>query len=266
MSPLPCLLAVDAGNTSVTVGLFQGRRLARVGRLATAAALGRGGLGARLASCVGLGSPRGPVAAVVFASVVPALDRKLSAAAQDRFRCPVFAVTPRSRLGLPLAVKAPAEVGADRIVNALAARELVGAPSLVVDIGTAVTVDCVTEAGAYGGGAIMPGPGMAVDALRDHTAKLPYVEPRRVSRAIGRDTAECIRSGLYFGWLGMIRAVVEKTRSEMGGGRIPVIATGGWARLFRSGLGPDFCIMPDLTLEGLRLAYGILAGGGTRCR
>ncbi|MBI5882023.1 MAG: type III pantothenate kinase [Elusimicrobia bacterium] len=261
----PLLLAVDAGNTSLTAGLFRGTRLVRQGRLATATALERGELGARLAACVGLGSLRGPMAAI-FASVVPALDRKLANAAADRFRCPVFAVTPSSPLGLPLRVRTPREVGADRIVNALAARELVGAPAVVVDIGTAVTVDCVTARGEYAGGAIMPGPGTAAEALRDRTAKLPYVEPERATRAIGKDTSECIRAGLYFGCLGMIREVVERTLAEMGGGRIRIILTGGYAPLYQRGLGPEFCIMPDLTLQGLMLAHGILAGGGTRCQ
>jgi type III pantothenate kinase len=266
------LLAIDAGNTSLTVGLFRGTRLVRQGRLPTAGAsdLDRA-LGDRLAACVGLGrtarsgDPEPLLQAVIFASVVPALDRKLAAAAAGRFRCPVFAVTPSSPLGLPLKVKAPREVGADRIVNALAARELVGVPAVVVDIGTAVTVDCVTARGEYAGGAIMPGPGTAAEALRDRTAKLPYVEPGRAARAIGKDTVDCIRAGLYFGCLGMIREVVAKTRSEMGGGAVRIILTGGYASLYQRGLGPDYCIMPDLTIQGLRLAYGILAGGGMRC-
>ncbi|MBI4677794.1 MAG: type III pantothenate kinase [Elusimicrobia bacterium] len=264
MTSAPLLLAVDVGNTSLTAGVFRGERLVRRGRLATKASLERGSLSARLASCVGMGGLRAGLMAVVFASVVPPLDRKLSAALRERFRCPVLAVTPASPLGIPLKVKAPREVGADRIVNALAARELVGAPAVVVDIGTAATVDCVTAKGEYAGGAIMPGPGMAAEALRERTAKLPFVEPGRALRAVGTDTVECIRSGLYFGYLGMVRGMVEATLEEMGEDGVKVVLTGGYAKLYGRGLGPEFCIMPDLTLQGLRLAYDILAGGGIR--
>jgi type III pantothenate kinase len=265
VASLPLLLAVDAGNTSVTVGLFRGSRLLRRGRMPTATASGLDReLGARLAAAVGLGGNSAPLSGAATASVVPGLDRKLATAVAS-FGCPVFSVTPSSPLGLTLKVRTPREVGADRIVNALAARELVGIPSLVVDIGTAVTVDCVTAEGAYGGGSIMPGPGMAAEALRDRTAKLPYVEPARVRRAIGTDTESCIRAGLYFGCLGMVRGMVEKTLEELGGGPAKVVVTGGFAGLYGRGLGPDYCIMPDLTLQGLRPAFGILSGGGMRC-
>lgn len=260
---VPLLLAIDVGNTSVSVGVFRGARLLRKGRMPTKAALGRGGLGARLAGCVG--GARGSFAAAVFASVVPSLDRKLAAAVSGRFRCPVTALTPASPVGMRLRVKAPGEVGADRIANALAARELLGAPAVVVDIGTAATLDCVNGRGEYVGGSIMPGPGMAASALRERTAKLPYVEPGRAFRAVGTDTAGCIRAGLYFGFLGMVRGMVESTVRELNGPKgVKLAVTGGYAGLYGRGLGPEFCIMPDLTLQGLRLAYEVLSGGGMR--
>ncbi|MBI5211423.1 MAG: type III pantothenate kinase [Elusimicrobia bacterium] len=256
------LLALDIGNTSMTAGLFRGDRLVRRGRLDTGEALRCGDLASRLAACVRLERlvPDG----AIFANVsLLEIGRRLARSLGSRFGCPVVAVTPASPLGLPLDVKAPREVGADRIVNALAARELFGGPAAVVDIGTATTVDCVSADGAYLGGAIMPGPGTAAESLTRRTARLPLVEPARALKAIGKDTVECIRSGLYFGHLGMIRGMLDRTLGEMkAAGRASVVVTGGYARLFERDLPSGWNVLPDLTLHGLRMAYDIMERDG----
>ncbi len=247
------LLAVDAGNTNLTVGAFSGNRLVRQWRIETdsrrpAAFYAR----ALRAPWRGLAKPT----AAVFGSVVPALDAKLSAAIEKAFGLSAAAVTPRSKLGLRLKVKAPGQVGADRVLNALALKATVGAPAIAIDFGTATTFDCVDAAGDYVGGAILLGPNSAARALHEFTAKLPLARVRKPARAIGRDTVECLQAGLYFGYLGMIREVLARTRAELPGSP-RVVATGGLSGLFLKDL-PEVRHEPDLTLHGLRIAHEIL--------
>lgn len=239
------LLALDVGNTNVTAGLYAGRRLLSQWRHETRAAAGELATAAR--------RHKARVDAVVIGSVVPQVDAKLRAAVRRSFGVePVF-VTPRSALGLKLRVKTPSQVGADRILNALAARELFGAPAVVIDFGTATTFDVLSRAGDYLGGAILPGPKLAAVILHEKTAKLPLVPVAKPKRVIGRDTVECIQAGLYFGYLGMIEKVLTLTLRELDA-RATVIATGGLARLFLPDLrGVEHA--PDLTLDGLRIAY-----------
>ncbi len=191
--------------------------------------------------------------------MVPALDRTIARAVRLAFGLRAEAVTPRSRLGLRFKVRFPNQVGADRVLNAVALKTLFGAPSVAVDFGTATTFDCVDASGAYAGGAILPGPNLAARALHEHTAKLPLVPVRRPARAVGRDTVECLQAGLYFGYLGMIREVLARTKDELGG-RPRVAATGGLAPLFLKDL-PGVTHAPDLTLTGLRLSHEILHHG-----
>ncbi|MDE2290573.1 MAG: type III pantothenate kinase, partial [Elusimicrobia bacterium] len=168
---------------------------------------------------------------------------------------------PGSPLGLRLAVRTPREVGADRVLNALAARELYGAPAVVVDFGTATTFDCLSRRGDYLGGAILPGPRLAAKALALHTAKLPEVDIAPTRRVIGRDTVECIQAGLYWGYVGMIEGLLRRTLRELKAPRAKVLLTGGLAPLFAAGI-PGARHVPSLTLEGLRLAYERL---NTKC-
>ena len=165
-----------------------------------------------------------PTTAVV-ASVVPSLDAVLSRAISKSFGFKPSFITPRSPLGLKLKVKTPGQVGADRILNALALRELFKGPCIAIDFGTATTFDCVDAAGAYIGGAILLGPRCAARALHEFTAMLPLIEVRRPRTVIGKDTEHCLAAGLYFGYLGMIREVLSRTKSETGG-RPRVVATG----------------------------------------
>ncbi len=247
------LLALDVGNTNITAGAFQGPRLARQWRIETAEALGSRRLGALLLR--GAGRLAAKFKAVVYGSVVPALDRPLERALGAALGLRPLGITPRTPLGIKLLVDSPKQVGADRLLNALAAHRLVEGPAVVIDFGTATTFDCVSGRGDYLGGAILPGPKMAARALAMGTAKLPEVAIRKPRRAIGKNTVECIEAGVYFGYLGMIEKLLELTLREMPGRRPRILATGGLARLFYKDLGPAVRLAPDLTLQGLRLAH-----------
>ncbi|MCM2305760.1 MAG: type III pantothenate kinase [Elusimicrobia bacterium] len=191
---------------------------------------------------------------------MPGLDAVLAEAISKSFGFRPSFVTPRSPLGLKLNVKSPTQVGADRILNALALRAIApNTPSIAIDFGTATTFDCVDAKGAYIGGAILLGPNSAARALHEFTAKLPLIKVRKPRSVIGKDTEHCLEAGLYFGYLGMIREVLARTRKEMGG-RVRVAATGGLAPLFLKDL-PGVRHEPDLTLNGLRLASGLISGG-----
>lgn len=256
--PSDALLALDIGNTNVTAGAFgPGGRLERLWRLATDRTRTSDEYGAALAAMLASG-PAPAVGAVVYGSVVPALNPVFESAVRGYLGVEPVAVTVSSPLGVPLKVDRPHEVGVDRLLNALAVTRLWGGPAIVVDFGTATTFDCVSARGEYLGGAILPGPKLAAEALASRTAQLPLVEIRRPSRVIGKNTVECLQAGLYFGYLGMIEAVLERSLREMGAReykQAAVYATGGLAGLFA----PEFKrlrnVVPDLTLQGLRLAY-----------
>lgn len=242
------LLAVDVGNTNLTIGLFSGDRLIRRWRVTTDLRRSAAWYARRL-RCAS--RPE----AVICGSVVPRLDAVLEAAVRKAFGLKAAAVTPRSRLGLKLKVKTPSQVGADRILNALALKARFGGPAIAIDFGTATTFDCVDAHGDYIGGAILLGPNSAARALHEFTAKLPLVKVRKPRSAVGKDTVHCIEAGLYYGYLGMIKEVLARTRREMGG-RSVVVSTGGLAPLFLQDL-PGVRHEPDLTLHGLRFAHEI---------
>ncbi len=249
------LLAADIGNTNITLGLFSGRRLVRQGRLKTVPGRSVRSYGRAIERFVGR---KVSLAGVVYGSVVPKLNKVFEAFARSRTGRPPIAVTPKSPLGLRLRVDNPREVGADRLLNSLAALKLFGGPIIVLDFGTATTFDCVSKKGEYLGGAIFPGPELSAKALSLHTAKLPKVAMRPTRRVIGKNTVECIQAGLFHGYVGMIRHVLKRSSAEMnrtGRGKVSVIATGGLSRLFIKEVPEIGKIEPNLTLYGLQLAY-----------
>jgi len=256
------LLALDAGNTNITVGVFEGHKLVTQWRHESDVA-GPEVLGRLLADQARRRSLQ--ITAAVFGSVVPRLDGVIDRAVRSRFGVTAHAVTPKSRLGIALRVRRPGQVGADRLLNALAAHERSGrSAAVVLDFGTATTFDCVAPDGGYLGGAILLGPNLAAEALHRRTAKLPLVPVAKPKRVIGRDTVECIEAGLYFGYLGMIREVLERTIDElrkMGHDRPRLLATGGLAHLFKGDLPKTMSVVPELTLEGLRIAFERLSRG-----
>ncbi|HEX9149926.1 MAG TPA: type III pantothenate kinase [Thermoanaerobaculia bacterium] len=255
------LLAVDVGNTNTVLGLFEGRDLVAHWRLTTRreATSDEITLSVRgLLSSVGRG---GEVSCdVIVASVVPSLRFPMKQALrQITDREPLF-VEPGIRTGMPILYDIPQEVGADRIVNAVAAHSRLGGPCIVVDFGTATTFDVVTARGEYLGGVIVPGISISAEALFEKAARLWRVEIRRPDRVIGKTTAASIQSGLYFGYLSLVDGLIDRISNEIGA-RPRVIATGGLAELFGSASEKIEAVDPLLTLTGLLLIYERNRGG-----
>ena len=252
------LLAIDVGNTNIVVGVFDDKRLVVSWRLLT--------LRERTADEVGLmvmglfGHEQIDVSridAVVMGSVVPPLTPIMRSMVKRYFSRDPLVVDPKSNAGMPILYERPAEVGADRIANAIAAHEQygrLGLPIVVADLGTATTFDAVTAKGEYLGGVICPGPQIAADALFQRAARLPRVDVRKPPSVIGRTTIGAIESGLFYGYLGMVEGLMARIAAELGG-RVTGIATGGLAPLVVPETRVFEATEPDITLHGLRIIW-----------
>ena len=250
------LLAIDVGNTNITLGLFDGEAIVgswRVETVRTRTSDEYGLLIRLLLEQSGFTASR--ITGVVGASVVPPLTPVIRQLAATAFKTKAVLVEPGIRTGLPVIYDPPKDVGADRIVNGVAAFARFQSACIVVDFGTATTFDCITAHGEYGGGAIAPGIQIAADALFSRTAKLPRVEVARPDRVVGRSTRESIQSGTYFGYVAMVDGLVERIRAEMNVQPIRVLATGGLATVIAEDSKTIEVVDPDLTLVGLRLIY-----------
>lgn len=261
------LLAIDIGNTNVTVGSFRNGTLVAIRRTATDPGATADELELRLSDLLRLDEAVfADVSAIALASVVPSLTDVLAIVA-ERLERPLL-VASAGTVPLPIRVDRPSEVGADRLVNALAAARLHGVPAIVVDCGTATTFDCLAPDGAYVGGAIAPGLVLGLEALAARTAKLPRVELRAPDRAIGRDTIGAIQSGTILGYRALVTGLLARLRRELADAgdvapeSIHAILTGGlssspWAASLE---GIDV-VDPDLTLKGLAILHAEVAGG-----
>ncbi len=260
------LLALDIGNTNVTLGLISGETIMAARRAATRAASTADELEVLIDGLLRLdGASLADVTGISLACVVPALSGAASAMA-DRRGLPLM-VASAGNMPVPVRTQRPAEVGADRLVNGLAVARLYGTPAIVVDFGTATTFDCVAKDGAYVGGAIAPGLELSLEALASRTARLPRIELTEPAKAIGTDTVSAMQSGVVLGYRALTLGLLERIKSELAraekvdGSNIQVVLTGGlsagaWAR----GLPGVDAIDPELTLKGLAILWALANG------
>ncbi|MBI4893485.1 MAG: type III pantothenate kinase [Acidobacteria bacterium] len=254
------LLTIDAGNTNVTIGIFEGDKIQTRWRLRTVHEQTPDEWGIKLRSLFAVESlPLDRVRGIVVASVVPPLETSLTEMAERYFGVAPMFVTGSTETGLSVMVDNPREVGADRIVNAVAALAKYGGPCIVVDLGTAITFDAVSARQEYLGGVICPGIGISVSGLFQKTARLPMVDFKDPGRLIGTNTVQSMQSGLYYGTIAMIDGIVEGMRAEMGA-ETKAVATGGQARLITRGSKWVKVADEDLTLEGLRMIWEMNRG------
>jgi len=261
------LLAVDIGNTNLTVGWFRNGVLGGTRRAVTNPRASADELELLIDGLLGLDDLAfADVSAIACASVVPAVTAGLEVVAGRRERPLLLAGA--GTVPLPIRVDRPGEVGADRLVNALAAARLYGTPAVVADFGTATTFDCVAADGAYVGGAIAPGLELGLEALAAKTAKLPRIELRAPDRAIGRDTVSAMQAGTIFGYQALATGLLSRIRRELAEtsgvapAEVRTILTGGlsaapWAAAIE---GVDI-VDPDLTLKGLGILHAEVSGG-----
>jgi type III pantothenate kinase len=249
------LLALDIGNTNTVIGVFDGQTLLTHWRLSTR----REGTRDEYAMLIkGLfdfgGLAFQGVSAVIISSVVPPLQGPLEEMARQYAGVEPLVVGPGIKTGMPILYESPREVGADRIVNAVAAFEAYGGPCIVVDFGTATTFDAISTRGEYLGGVICPGIGISSEALFQHAAKLPRVDIARPKVIIGKNTVGSMQSGLYYGYVSLVEGVVARMRAELGG-QATVVATGGLAQLLLTESTAVDHVDPLLTLTGLRIIF-----------
>ena len=249
------LLAVDVGNTNTVLGLYNGDHLVHDFRIETSKGSTSDEYHVLLSSLLQLAEvKRSDIKASILASVVPSLNETLVDAVDRAFDHEIMLVGPGIKTGMPILYENPREVGADRIVNAVAAYDRFKGAVIVVDFGTATTFDCISEKGEYMGGAIAPGMHISASALFSRAAKLPRTEIAQPPRAVGRNTVHSMQSGIVFGYVGLVDGLVQRLSAEMGSD-VSVIATGGLARLIENESKTIDEIDDNLTLEGLRLLY-----------
>ena len=244
------LLAVDVGNTQTVFGLFRDGELAEHWRITTEAERTGDEIGILVRGLLDLD----PVDGICLSSTVPALVRSYEEVAEGA-GTPLLVVGPGTRTGIAIRHDKPSEIGPDRIVNAVAAKERHGAPCIVVDFGTSTNFDVVSADAEYVGGVLAPGIEISMDALFERAArlrKIDFVEPATV---IGKTTVASLQSGLVYGFAGQVDGIVERIRGELGDGAAPVVATGGLAELITPHSKTIETIDPFLTLEGLRLVW-----------
>ncbi len=249
------LLTIDIGNSMVTLGVFDGARLHTTVRVATDTRRLADEYGLLITNLLNLrGVAASAIDSISLCSVVPPLTAVFEEVCQTYFGQRPLVVTAGVRTGLRILYDNPRDVGSDRIVDAVAAIELYGAPVIVVDFGTATVFDAVSGDGVYLGGAIAPGINVAAEALFINTSQLRRVELVAPQSAIGQNTSSALRSGLVFGYAGLVDGMVARFKGELGPGA-KVIGTGGLASIIAQETNVFDAINPDLTLIGLRLIY-----------
>lgn len=244
------LLAVDVGNTQTALGLYPDGELTEHWRLATERSTTADELGVVLSGLLDLDSVEG----ICLSSTVPVLVREWELLASKWARAPILVVGPGVKTGIPIRYDDPREVGPDRIVNAVAAKERYGAPVIVVDFGTSTNFDVVSPEGEYVGGVIAPGIEISMEALFARAARLVTVDYAAPPSVIGKTTVAGLQSGLVFGFAGQVDGIVKRIRRELGA-EAPAVATGGLAELVAPHSEVVERVDPFLTLDGLRLVW-----------
>jgi len=248
------LLAIDIGNSNIVFGIFSGDLLIANGRFSSRRDYTTDEVQLLVRSFLTMKGTRfEEISGVAICSVVPVLEHTFVQSFSEFLSAPVFVVTPGIRTGIPIRYENPKEVGADRIVNAVAAYTEVRGGVIVVDFGTAITFDCISEDGAYLGGAISPGLHIAAEALYRNTAKLPFIDPEPPAQVVGRNTVESLKSGIFYGFASLVEGMIRRIQREIG--PVRVYATGGWAEIMAPHIQGIEKVDPWLTLKGLRILY-----------
>jgi type III pantothenate kinase len=247
------LLAVDIGNTNTALGIFLEKKLIEDWKIRTERERTSDEYALTLLSLLNSsGIETSEIKSAIISSVVPPLTPVFQNLCQKLFQLKPLVVGPGLKTGMSILYENPLEVGADRVVVAVAAFEKYGGPCVVVDFGTATTFDAISSQGEYLGGAIAPGIQISAEALFLKTAKLPRIEIRKPKKAIGRSTVASMQSGLFFGYVGLISNIIKKIKRELGG-EAKVISTGGFAAQISAEIKSIDVNEPHLTLEGLRI-------------
>jgi len=249
------ILVFDVGNTNIVLGVYDERALTHHWRLSTEKSRTMDEYAVVIKNLFDFsGLTFKEIGAVVISSVVPPVNQTLEALARKYFGVEPLVVGPGVKTGMPILIDNPREVGADRIVNAVAAYHKYGGPLVIVDSGTATTFCVVSKRGEYLGGAIAPGIGISTEALFQRASKLPRIEIVRPTSVIARNTVAAMQSGIYYGFIGQVDGIVNRMKAELGPDT-KVIATGGLAEMISQHSDTIETVDPFLTLEGLLLIY-----------
>jgi type III pantothenate kinase len=249
------LLTIDVGNTNTCLGLHEADKLVADWRLTTRREQTADEYGILVRNLFQASKVKpNDLGGIALASVVPSLTGVLVQLARDYLGQEPLVIEPGVKTGMPILYEPPGDVGADRIVNGVAALAAYGGPVIVVDFGTATTFDVVNRKGEYVGGVICPGIGISADALFQRAARLPRVDVRNPGKVIGRSTVGSIQAGLYFGYAAMVEGILARIRAELGE-KARVVATGGLAETLAAEIPSIEAVDPVLTLSGLRLIW-----------
>jgi type III pantothenate kinase len=254
-------LLLDIGNTHTHLGLADGEKIRKQANIPTGSWF-KGTAGERVRAFVGAT----PLAGGVLCSVAPRATLRALRLLQGRWRLPVLVLTPKTIVGVRINYPRPQTIGPDRLANAVAVCHHFGAPAVVVDFGTAVTFDVVNARGEYVGGIIAPGLSAMTDYLHEKTALLPKIKIREVHGVIGKNTRDAMLIGAVHGYRGLIRGLLADLKRELHCKRLPVVATGGYAKLIAAGMSEITAVRPLLTLEGLRLVGMQIPPPGTKAK
>lgn len=255
------ILVIDVGNTNITCGVYEGETLKTTFRITTKIPRTSDEYGMMLTDLLKMnGIEKKQIEGCIIASVVPKVMHALNSACIRYIECNPLVVGPGTKTGIKITTDNPREIGADRIVDVVAAYEKYGGPVLVMDFGTATTYDLVTEDGCFGVGITAPGIGISAKALWEDTAKLPEIEIKKPKSILAKETVSSMQAGLVYGQIGQTEYIVGQVKKESGLSNLKVVATGGLGRIIADETDVIDIYDKTLTLDGLRIIYQKNAG------